>query len=200
MSVIKAFLSYSTKDKKIAGKIKEEFEKIGINLFLAHQDIKVSKEWRKRIKTEIKESKWCLFLITGSFEKSEWTDQEAGMAIAHNREIVSLYVQTKKPYGFLADYQAQKIRTNNIGRLCKRFAEHISETKEGAKLKDGIIRKLYKSKDFDDSRDCIRLLKMFILKTNEKKRVLRCAERNEQVGGGGYNEVREYISKLQGEV
>ena len=61
MSVIKAFLSYSTKDKKIAGKIKEEFEKIGINLFLAHQDIKISKEWRKRIKTEIKESKWCLF-------------------------------------------------------------------------------------------------------------------------------------------
>ncbi|MDI6778481.1 MAG: hypothetical protein QMD77_04835 [Patescibacteria group bacterium] len=44
----RVFVSYSTKDKSIAGKIKEQLEIFGLEVFLAHEDINVPLgEWEK---------------------------------------------------------------------------------------------------------------------------------------------------------
>ena len=48
----KIFISYSVKDKEIAGKVKDILSRFNISAFLAHQDIEVSEEWEKRILEE----------------------------------------------------------------------------------------------------------------------------------------------------
>ncbi|GAH19914.1 unnamed protein product, partial [marine sediment metagenome] len=42
-------LSYSSKDKELAGQLKAELEGRGFTAFLAHEDIKPTKEWESEI-------------------------------------------------------------------------------------------------------------------------------------------------------
>jgi len=51
---LKAFISYSTVDRKHGAAVKETLDGIGIKSFLAHDDVEVSEEWQQRIKVELK--------------------------------------------------------------------------------------------------------------------------------------------------
>ena len=48
-----AFVSYQTADKVVAGKIRDALAEVGIQTFLAHEDIFVSEEWRLKILEQI---------------------------------------------------------------------------------------------------------------------------------------------------
>lgn len=204
MESIKAFLSYSSKNKKLAGKIQKEFKKIGINVFVAHQSIRPSKEWKAEIKKEINEATWCLPLITGAFRKSHWTDQEVGMCIALSKEIFPLCLCNAKIHGFISDYQAIRFKSNDIEGLCKSFIAAMSENDSGIRYKSLLIDSLKQSPDFTESNKIVEKLQGLSLTTNEKKRILEAAKKNNQIGGGrrgingwGYNNVRSFLINLE---
>ncbi len=48
-----AFLSYQSADKEVAAKIKVILSQLGVESFLAHEDINVSEEWRLSILAEL---------------------------------------------------------------------------------------------------------------------------------------------------
>lgn len=53
---LKAFISYSTADKLLAGQVKAILNEYGIVGFLAHDDIHVSQEWKDRLIQELNET------------------------------------------------------------------------------------------------------------------------------------------------
>lgn len=149
-SMLKIFLSYSTKDKRHVEKFKAVFEEYyGATAFLAHQDLNVSDQWKKRILKEIDTADVYVAVLTGNFKNSDWTAQEAGIALKRKIKIASLQV-TVKPYGFLADHQAGKIKLNHPHEACDAVIRGVIDRKAlRVKLINGFTDAFIKSESYD---------------------------------------------------
>jgi predicted adenine nucleotide alpha hydrolase (AANH) superfamily ATPase len=129
------FLSYSVKDRELAGEVKQRLSGAGFDVFLAHEDIKPTDEWLRRIETELKRCHVFIAILSGNFRNSEWTDQEAGYALSRCRTsrkrclILSLVVSPMplRPHGFLKDFQALKLDRERVEDSCKSVARTIDE-------------------------------------------------------------------------
>ena len=108
--VTRAFISYSTVDKKTAGQVKRVLEEFGIESFLAHEDIRVSEEWRARILAELARMDLFVALFSEAFRKSDWTAQETGYAIARRDVlIIPVLLDETIPFGFLNALQGRRV-------------------------------------------------------------------------------------------
>lgn len=125
---VRVFLSYSTKDKELAGRIKRTLEEVGedlsVTVFLAHEDLKVSEQWRERIVAELQECHVFIPLITGKFKGSDWTNQETGIALAGGKKIVPLMCP-KKPFGFLEAFQGEFVNPRDVSVACNNAISQI---------------------------------------------------------------------------
>jgi hypothetical protein len=112
---LKAFISYSTDDKNVGAGIKAALDDLGIESFLAHNDLRVSEEWRNRISQELEECEVFIPLLSKSFSQSKWCDQETG-TIIHRKSvlIIPLSIDGTVPYGFISHIQSHKIPANGI--------------------------------------------------------------------------------------
>lgn len=108
------FLCHSNKGKKIAGKLKKELEKFGFKVFLAHEDIQGAKEFESVIKDNIKKCDVFCILLTDDINISKWCDQEIGMAIASDKIILPLKVNSLDPYGYVQKFHAIKLDIKNL--------------------------------------------------------------------------------------
>jgi len=121
---VKVFLSYSHKDKLLAGKIKRNLKKEGLEIFLAHEDIEPSREWQDEIIKNLKSCDVCMPLLTRNFQESKWTDQETGAAVVQNKYILPLKVEIT-PYGFVEKYQAADCSPERVSKCCQRIVDLI---------------------------------------------------------------------------
>ena len=126
---LRIFLSYSHKDKHVAGKVKIELEQCGFDVFLAHDDIEVSEEWEERILEELKSCHVFIPILSGNFEASDWTDQETGHAFANQKVIVPLNL-TCNPYGFIRKYQAKSLNEKVVSDSCRAINEALGKRPE----------------------------------------------------------------------
>jgi hypothetical protein len=135
---IKAFLSYSTRDKRLAGELRDLLSTAGIDLFLAHHTLAPSTEWRQEIKRQIASREVFVLLLTKDFHSSKWTDQEVGMAIAQRKTILPLQCPVR-PYGFASDYQA--ISVTHVGEsFWELNCRHLESTSKGTRIHSSTIR------------------------------------------------------------
>ncbi len=148
---MKTFISYSSKDKNLAGQIKHELEEYGLDVFLAHEDITPSEEWVDVILAELKACDIFLPLLTKSFEESKWVDQESGIAFFNDKLIIPLKY-TKDPYGFISRFQALKVNSKDIQKTAFDIIKIIaSKPVLGKNMRDIVIQKLGGSWSFDDA-------------------------------------------------
>jgi len=108
MVKLRAFLSYSSSDKKIVGELTEYLEALGLVVFAAHDKLVLSQEWEQRIIDELRNANVFIALLSRRYHLSEWTDQEFGIAISVGLLIIPLLYRTK-PYGFIKRYQYHKL-------------------------------------------------------------------------------------------
>ncbi|KAB2946093.1 MAG: TIR domain protein [Candidatus Methanoperedens nitroreducens] len=171
MDSFRIFFSYSTDDKTIVGKLKEQLEFMGFEVFLAHDDIEPNIEWQYDIIKNIKGCDTFIPLLTKSFRESAWTDQEIGMAVATDKFIVALQVDFP-PYGFLGKNQGLRIKLSdiikdnpeNVKRAFKYYAEKIAKViinKFGENMKSFVINNFIRSKDFYQANARAKLLEFF---------------------------------------
>jgi hypothetical protein len=85
--------------------IKEDLERYGLEVFVAHKDIAPSLEWRNEIVGQIKSCDLFVALLTSSYKESHWCDQECEIAFASNKPMLPVAIELM-PYGFLGSYQA----------------------------------------------------------------------------------------------
>lgn len=113
---IKAFISYSTKDKKHGAAVKVALDEISIKSFLAHDDVQVSEEWEKRILVELEECNIFVPLLSEAFKGSDWCGQEAGFVAERGNQvlIIPLSIDGTVPYGFISRFQCHQVPPTGI--------------------------------------------------------------------------------------
>lgn len=123
---LRAFISYSTKDKHLAGQIKTCLEKHGLSVFLAHEDLKISDEWMDKIIEELKSCHVFIPLLTDNYKGSDWTDQEAGYALAFDKKVCPLK-GPHNPHGFIRRKQGELVTESNVEPACEEIIAVIRD-------------------------------------------------------------------------
>lgn len=112
---MKAFISYSTTDKLIAGQAKTVLQEYRIVAFLAHEDINVSQEWKDRIIQELNESSIFVPVLSNAYKQSDWAPQEIGLAFARGIVLfIPLSLDGTVPFGFISHIQGKRLLEGNI--------------------------------------------------------------------------------------
>jgi hypothetical protein len=180
---IRVFLSYSSKDKVLAGKIDEQLKKFGANPYLANDDIKPTEQWQKRIETELKKCDVFIPILTSKFHYSKWTDQEIGFALCRDILIVPLKVDTN-PYGFMGKFQALPLMPRDIEQTCIHIAKVVCEKTDFAdKVLKGVIKIFGASDSFVEAEQNSSYLLKFqaFLTPKHIRAIRRLAASNQQV-------------------
>ena len=126
------FLSYSTKDKLFAAKIKAGLTEVGFDVFMAHEDLTPSDEWIVEIRKNLKRCDALVPILTPNFRGSDWTDQETGYGLAFDKIIIPLMFD-KPPHGFLGPVQGLRVGTEPPEEIAKQIAT-VSKSKTTATL------------------------------------------------------------------
>jgi len=107
------FISHSHKDKELATQIKDELEsRLSLQAFVAHEDIRPTQEWQETILEKLRECDVFLALLTKHFQKSNWTNQETGIAFSLHKIIIPIKIEVN-PYGFISRLQALRWNRDN---------------------------------------------------------------------------------------
>jgi len=141
---LEIFVSYSTKDRAIAAKVANSIRLAGGGeAFLAHETIEVSTEWRSEILRHLRTCSVIFCLITKNFLDSEWTQQEAGFALARGMKVVSLLFNGISPPGFMEAFQGIHVTVDNLETIVKELVENIktSLTTASKLERESLIRK-----------------------------------------------------------
>lgn len=99
------FISHLSEFKESASNLKECLQDFGIAGFVAHEDITPSKEWEQEIEAALFSMDALCAIVVPGFEKSNWCDQEVGIALGRKKMVFSIK-KGKDPYGFFGKYQA----------------------------------------------------------------------------------------------
>ncbi|MGB8216338.1 MAG: toll/interleukin-1 receptor domain-containing protein [Candidatus Methanoperedens sp.] len=188
------FFSYSIDDKEIVGMLKKYLEFMGFEIFLAHEDLEPCVEWQEEIKKNLNRCDIFIPLLTENFTKSDWTDQEIGLAIAAEKFIIPLQVDFP-PYGFIGKIQGLKVDTyylrnenrktvsdhlNDIATIIFQTIRTKSKFKDG--MKDFILYKLINSESFNEANARAKLFEDFSDFTPEQvTQIFNATKDNDQI-------------------
>jgi hypothetical protein len=113
----RAFISYSHMDRKRGAEAKAVLAEVGIEAFLAHDDLQVSDEWRERIIEELKRCDFFVPLLSANFLESKWAPQEVGFIISRPEvSIAPVSLDGTMPFGFISHIQARVVKKDGITR------------------------------------------------------------------------------------
>src|SRR5208282_6463612 len=115
---------YHHNARKTAIRVKDSLSVLGMDVFLAHEDLEPSVEWQKEILRALKKCDVFIPLLTRSFHSSLWTDQETGIAVARGKVILPVRFSVL-PYGFIGKFQALKAR-RNLQESCWKIAVNLA--------------------------------------------------------------------------
>lgn len=155
---------------------------------MAHEDIRPSKEWRDEIVKNLGGCDVFIPLLTKHFRRSEWTDQESGMAIIESKTVIPLSVESIKPHGFLARYQTLKLHVKALDRSCE---ELILAMRNNNKLKknvqDSFIQSFLRSESYDEANAKSKLLeKLGPYNKRQVNEIIRGSITNSQIYGATF--------------
>lgn len=120
----KVFISHVSKYKSSASNLKLMLEPYGISAFVAHEDIKPSKEWEVEIEKALFSMNALCAIITPDFNKSYWCDQEVGYAFGRNVLCIPID-KGQLPYGMFGKIQAIKSDGKNAQQIAERVFNAI---------------------------------------------------------------------------
>lgn len=146
---VNAFISYAHEDGEHAGQAKRVLAEVGINAFLAHEDLNVSEQWRGRILEELRRCDLFVALFSAHFLSSKWALQEVGFIIARPEVLVApLSIDGTVPCGFVSHLQSGRVLKDGITRalLVEPLAVHRPRM-----ILPGLIRIVGKASSFLDA-------------------------------------------------
>ena len=114
----KVFISHVSKYKESASNLKLMLEPYGISAFVAHEDIKPSKEWEVEIEKALFSMNALCAILTPDFNESCWCDQECGYAFGRNVLTIPIN-KGQLPYGMFGKIQAIKSEGKNAQQIAE---------------------------------------------------------------------------------
>lgn len=125
----RAFISYNKEDINLATIIKRDLTFFGLSVFLAKQDLTPGGNFDTEILQNLESSDIFLPILTKNYYKSEYTDQETGVAVVLNKLILPLR-WTEKPRGFISGIHAKQIDVEKVSNSGSDFYHCRSTCKE----------------------------------------------------------------------
>ena len=178
----KLFISHLVKDKLIATQLKENLEPYAITCFVAHENIKPTREWQTEIEKALRSCDSLTALITKDFGLSKWTDQEIGFVYARNVFIIPVKMGAD-PYGFISKFQALSF-IDNIQLAHSIFSLLLNNPNTTLKLSNALMHKFENSDSFAGAKSAWRKLELLPVWNDElEKRFYKAYENNSQIRG-----------------
>ena len=114
---VKAFISYSHKDREFGHQAKALLREFGIDAFLAHEDLEVSQKWKGRILDELHHCDLFVPILSRNFTESKWAPQEAGFIASRPKVVIApISIDGTTPFGFFEDVHGPRIGNDGITR------------------------------------------------------------------------------------
>jgi len=131
----KVFISHLASFKKGAAALRAELQAYGISGFVAHDDIKPTREWQAEIVAGLQSMDAFVAILEKGFPTSSWCDQEIGFAVARNVFVIPL-IRDLDPYGFIGKVQGLKVK----GKVSKEVAREIYDLlMESSQTRDRMV-------------------------------------------------------------
>ena len=147
------FISYSNNDREVGAQAKAVLGAVGIDGFLAHDDLEVSEEWKEKILEELRRCDLFVPLLSRNFVESEWAPQEAGYIVSRPEVVIApLSIDGTTPFGFLGSVQGGRIGENGVTQellvepVLARLVRHVPR-----KILPGVIRRAGEAHCFRDA-------------------------------------------------
>jgi hypothetical protein len=190
------FVSYQTNDRVHAGRVKTLLEHMGVSSFLAHEDIEVSEEWRKKMLKELEKIDIFIALLSERYFRSPWCSQELGIAAFRNVTIIPLSLDGTTPVGFGSHIQSRRLRGAKIENV-DLIAGMIRHDKPNAI--ELMIDLVANSASFDEANQNFDLLQPYLSDASrpQKLRLLESVSDNNQVRGA--YRAKEYLKPMLSE-
>ncbi|MDA7959310.1 MAG: toll/interleukin-1 receptor domain-containing protein [Nitrosopumilus sp.] len=127
--VTTAFISYAGRDIAFAEMARDYLGICGVDAFFADDDIRAGRDWRKNLIDEIKNREYFVLLLSQLYHRGRFTDQEFGMAVAHDRKIIIVVMDHTEPYGFMKHYQHINMREwkDEVYKACAGLSKAAGE-------------------------------------------------------------------------
>jgi hypothetical protein len=110
----KLFLSHLSSFKATTGQLQAALRKFGISAFVAHVDIKPTREWQDEIEAGLHSMDALAAILMPGFKESNWTDQEVGVAVGRGVLVIPI-IRGLNPYGFISKFQGLNASGKKVG-------------------------------------------------------------------------------------
>ncbi len=99
------FISYSKEDANAAATLKAELRDLATDCFLAPADLPAGQNSRIELVKEIKSCNVVLALLSRNYRKSEYANQELGIALGSGKQILPICLDDTLPRAFIDGIQ-----------------------------------------------------------------------------------------------
>jgi hypothetical protein len=118
----KLFISHLSSNKERMSHLKSGLDQWGVSAFVAHVDIKPSREWRNEVEAGLETMDAMLAVVEPGFKESDWCCQEVGYAMGRKVDVLPICAGLD-PFGFFGKYQGIQVK----GKTPYQAAEKIIE-------------------------------------------------------------------------
>lgn len=127
----KVFLSHSTKDMNLVLNIRNHLNKAGITVYLAEEDLQPGMNLPQKIINNIKSSHCMLVVLTDTGIRSQFVNQEIGIAKGINQRIIPMIEKKAKEEmrGLLEGHELIIFEKTKPDQAIKRVSSYITGLK-----------------------------------------------------------------------
>jgi len=156
------FLSHSSTDKEFGAELKENLERVRIDVFIAHETVEPELPWQQEIKLGLATCHALMFIATDASNQSWWCQQEIGWAFGRGI-LVTSYMLEKEPVGFANSLQGWKVPKHDPLKIREKLlTKFAKEDRTEPAMREPLVQLIQASstaKQIDYTLDYVDLLK-----------------------------------------
>ena len=180
------FLTHVAPQKHVAHTLKSHLCSYGVDAFVAHDDIQPGKEWQLVIESALHSCDALAGLLHEGFRKSDWCDQEIGVALGRGKAVVPIHFDLL-PYGFFGALQAVSNAANQEPETLARnlVLVLLKDKRTAARLTDAIADQLARATSYEQANTLSRILNNAapLLSRHQVKQLRKAKKKNSQLQG-----------------
>lgn len=195
------FLTHVAPQKQVAHTLKSHLRFYGVDAFVAHNDIQPGKEWQLVIESALHSCDALAGLLHKGFRKSDWCDQEIGIALGRGRVVVPIHFDLL-PYGFFGSLQAVSNAANqDLETLARNLVLVLLNDKRTAgRLTEAIADQLARATSYEQANTLSRILdnEAPLLSRHQAEQLRKAQKKNPQLQGA-WN-VNGHLSSVEAKI
>ena len=195
------FLTHVATQKQEAHSLKSCLRFYGVDAFVAHDDIQPGKGWQLVIESALHSCDALAGLLHKGFRKSDWCDQEIGIALGRGKVVVPIHFDLL-PYGFFGSVQAV---SNAADQEPETLAQNLvpvllKDKRTGGKLTQAIADQLARATSYEQANRLSLILdnEAPLLSRHQVKQLRKAQKTNSQLQGAwNFN---GYLSSIEAKI